>query len=215
MCVEMSLPSLPGNDHIHRMFNMTLLETYENLLEELAIPLGGEMVFRFCDKGHNHSYLPFYQGYFEPRKSQASIIEIGVMTGGSLLLWQRWFDSVKTTGIDLRAGYNETFAWQAEIAADYHWSTDTTDAKFIPNLAPVDFVIDDGLHTLEGQWSTFQNYWRFVRPGGTYFIEDIETQLNADLLTDRITQRLGNSVEIQHYRGHTREDDQILAITRK
>lgn len=194
---------------------MTLLETYENLLEELDIPLGGEMVFRFCDKGHNHSYLPFYQRYFEPKRTSADIIEIGVMTGGSLLLWQRWFDQVRTTGIDLRSGFNETFAWQEEISADWHWSTDTTDAKYIPNLPQADFVIDDGLHTLDGQWRTFQNYWRFVRAGGTYFIEDIENQHNKEELQFRIAAWLGDAVEFEHYRGHTREDDQILAVTRK
>ena len=210
----MNPPSLRGNAHTHRN-NMTLKETYENLLEDLDIAQGGEMVFRFCDKGHNHSYLDFYERYFAPHRDTADIIEIGVMTGGSLLLWQRWFDQVNATGIDLRNGFNETFAWQEEIVADYHWLTDTTDSKFIPKLQPAHFVIDDGLHTLDGQWKTFCNYWKFVRPGGTYFIEDIETQHNTDLLRDRITQRLGDTVSIEHYRGHTREDDQILAVTRK
>lgn len=196
---------------------MTLLETYENLLKELDIPSGGEMVYRFCDKGHNHTYLPFYERYFKPYQKSAAIIEIGVMTGGSLLLWQRWFDSVRLTGVDLRPGYNETYAWQQEIQARHCWQTDTTDAKYIPNLPFADFVIDDGLHTLEGQWATFQNYWKFVKSGGTYFIEDIESAHNARELESRIQDRLGDLVTIEHYRGRVNEraDDQILAITRK
>lgn len=197
------------------MFKMTLTETYENLLTELAIPRGGEMVFRFCDKGHNHSYLNFYERYFRPHRADASILEIGVMTGGSLLLWQRWFDQVATTGIDLRQGFNETFDWQKEINADWHWGIDTTAADQVPSLGEYDFVIDDGLHTLEGQWSTFQNYWHTVRPGGTYFIEDVESAANLEELRRRIDFMLGITVEIEHYRGHTREDDQILAVTRK
>ena len=194
---------------------MTLTETYKNLLEELAIPQGGEMVYRFCDKGHNHSYLDFYEKYFAPHHTHASILEIGVMTGGSLLLWQRWFDSLRATGIDLREGYNETFAWQKEIDAICHWGVDSTVDEPGIELDQYQFIIDDGDHTLAGQWATFKNFWDLVRPGGTYFIEDIETQHNTDLLRDRITQRLGDTVSIEHYRGHTREDDQILAITRK
>lgn len=214
MCVEMSLPSLRGNA-LTQLNNMTLKETYKNLLEDLDIALGGEMVFRFCDKGHNHSYLDFYERYFAPHQADADILEIGVMTGGSLLLWQRWFDQVHSTGIDLRDGYNETFAWQEEITADLHWSVDTTAADQVPALGEYDFVIDDGLHTLEGQWSTFQNYWHTVRAGGTYFIEDIETAANLEELRRRIDFWLGIAVDIEHYRGHTREDDQILAVTRK
>jgi hypothetical protein len=204
-----------GKDHIHRMLNMTLTQTYDDLLKELAIPCGGEMVFRFCDKGHNHSYLPFYQKYFEPYRSSAAILEIGVMTGGSLLLWQRWFDKVETVGIDLRNGYNEIFPWQTEIVCTNHWSTDTTNAASVPALNQYNFVIDDGLHTLDGQWQTFQNYWQFVKSDGTYFIEDIETEHNQQELQFRIQAWLGDAVQIEHYRGHTREDDQILAITRK
>ena len=194
---------------------MTLKETYRALLTEFDIALGGEMVFRFCDKGHNHSYLDFYEKYFAPHQAHTSILEIGVMTGGSLLLWQRWFKSLRATGIDLREGYNETFAWQSEIEAICHWGVDSTADEPAVELDQYQFIIDDGNHTLNGQWATFQNFWDLVRPGGTYFIEDIETQHNTDLLRDRISQRLGDTVTIEHYRGHTREDDQILAVTRK
>lgn len=194
---------------------MTLKETYLTLLTELAIPLGGEMVYRFCDKGHNHSYLDFYERYFAPHRDHTSILEIGVMTGGSLLLWQRWFKSLRATGIDQREGYNETFGWQSEIDAICHWGVDSTADEPGIELNQYQFIIDDGDHTLNGQWATFRNFWDLVRPGGTYFIEDIETQHNTDLLRDRITQLLGDTVSIEHYRGHTREDDQILAVTRK
>ena len=51
----MNPPSLRGNDHTQRN-NMTLTETYLALLKEFDIAQDGEMVYRFCDKGHNHSY---------------------------------------------------------------------------------------------------------------------------------------------------------------
>lgn len=194
---------------------MTLTEIYNELLTKLEIPRNTEMVFDFCDKGTNHSYLEFYERYFEPYRSGASILEIGVMTGGSLLLWQEYFDVVVLKGIDLRAGFNRDFAWQDHIRATWCWGVDSTDAAQVPDLAQYQFVIDDGLHTLEGQWSTFQNYWHTVRRGGTYFIEDIENSHNVVELKTRIQSLLGDGVAVEHYRGHTREDDQILAVTRK
>ena len=210
----MNLQSLRGNAVTH-LNNMTLTETYEKLLADLKIESGGEMVFRFCDKGHNHSYLDFYDKYFDPYRSGASILEIGVMTGGSLLLWQQYFDIVVLKGLDLRTGFNQDFAWQDHIRATWCWGVDSTDPAQVPDLAQYQFVIDDGLHTLAGQWSTFENYWPMVKPGGTYFVEDIESQANTAELRTRIHALLGDTVTIEHYRGHTREDDQILAVTRK
>lgn len=196
---------------------MTLTETYESLLKELDIPQGGEMVYRFCDKGHNHTYLPFYERYFRPHQDHASILEIGVMTGGSLLLWQRWFRSLRATGIDLREGYNETRAWQSEIEAICHWGVDSTADDPGVELDQYQFIIDDGDHSLAGQWKTFLNFWPLVKPNGTYFIEDIENEHNAQELRARIEQQFGNAVSIEHYRGRVNEraDDQILAVTRK
>ena len=196
---------------------MTLTETYNDLLEKLSIPRNSEMVFDFSDKGTNHTYLPFYERYFEPYRHGASILEIGVMTGGSLLLWQQYFDIVVLKGIDLRQGFNQDFDWQDHIRATWCWGVDTTDAQQVPDLAQYQFVIDDGLHTLAGQWATFENYWPYVKKGGTYFIEDIENEHNAQELRSRIQAQLGNAVDIEHYRGRVNEraDDQILAVTRK
>ena len=36
-----------------------------------------------------------------------------------------------------------------------------------------DIIIDDGLHTHEAQWKTFENFIPFLNEGGSYFIEDV------------------------------------------
>ena len=36
-----------------------------------------------------------------------------------------------------------------------------------------DFIIDDGLHTPEGQRLTFENFIDFLKPTGSYYIEDV------------------------------------------
>ena len=39
--------------------------------------------------------------------------------------------------------------------------------------AAYDIIIDDGLHTLEGQQETLANFWPLLKNGGIYVIEDM------------------------------------------
>lgn len=197
----------------------TLRQIYDELVAEHAANTQGEMVTTFSDKGTMHSYIEFYERYFEPHRAEASVLEIGVMTGGSMLLWQRYFDTVWLTGVDLRVGFNQQLPFQDEIVAAWKWGIDSTDTEQVPALPQHRFVIDDGAHDLESQIATFRNYWHLVQPGGTYFVEDIESDQNYTVLLTRLQgwlQAQDQKFSTEHYRGFAhRADDQILAITKE
>jgi hypothetical protein len=196
----------------------TLRQIYDELAAEYAPGVQGEMVTTFSDKGRMHSYIEYYERYFEPRRHDpVQLLEIGVMTGGSMLMWQRYFDNAMLAGIDLRKGFNQKLPFQDEILCMWRWGVDSTDPKRVPALGQYDFVIDDGAHDALSQIKTFRNYWPHVAPGGTYFIEDIE----SDSALQTITMFLLGFLDQQphhkdYYRGFAhREDDRILAITRE
>lgn len=190
---------------------------YDSLVAEYAANTAGEMVTTFSDKGTMHSYIEYYERYFEPHRALGSVLEIGVMTGGSMLLWQHYFDSVFLTGVDLRNGFNAELPFQSELGyAVWHWGVDSTDHTQIPDLKQHRFVIDDGAHDLESQIKTLKNYWQFVQPGGTYFIEDIEDDANTEALRKFIGDWIREPHTIDYYRGFAhRSDDRILAITKE
>lgn len=190
---------------------------YDSLVAEHAANTTGEMVTTFSDKGTMHSYIEYYEQHFEPHRSQASVLEIGVMTGGSMLLWQYYFDSVFLTGVDLRNGFNAELPFQSELGyAVWHWGIDSTNPDQIPDLKQHRFVIDDGAHDLESQIRTLKNYWQFVQPGGTYFIEDIESDTNTQALREFVADWISEPHTVDYYRGHAhRADDRILAITKE
>jgi cephalosporin hydroxylase len=195
----------------------TLREIYTELVAEHAPGSTGEMVFTFSDKGAMHSYIEYYEKWFEPQRDASSILEIGVMTGGSALLWRKYFRNVLLTGVDLRVGFNQELSFQEEIGADWHWGVDSTDPEQVPDIIkPHHFVIDDGAHDVASQIATFKNYWHLVKPGGTYFIEDIE----SDDSTQTISLFLKDFLKDQphstdYFRGFPhRQDDRILAITK-
>ena len=195
----------------------TLREIYNRLVAEHAANTAGEMVTVFSDKGTMHSYIEYYEQHFEPHRALASILEIGVMTGGSLLLWQHYFDSVQLTGVDLRDGFNQPLPFQKELAyAQWHWGVDSTDPDQVPDLDQYQFVIDDGAHDEYSQMKTFQNYWQFVQPGGTYFIEDIESDASTATIREFIEIFVKEPHTVDYYRGFAhRADDRILAIRKE
>jgi hypothetical protein len=190
---------------------------YDTLVAEHAANTPGEMVTTFSDKGTMHSYIEYYEKHFEPHRALASVLEIGVMTGGSMLLWQHYFDSVFLTGVDLRNGFNQELPFQQELTyAQWHWGIDSTNPDQVPDLKQHRFVIDDGAHDLESQIRTLKNYWQFVQPGGTYFIEDIEDDANTEALRKFIGDWIREPHTVDYYRGHAhRADDRILAITKE
>jgi len=190
---------------------------YDTLVAEHAANTSGEMVTTFSDKGTMHSYIEYYERHFEPHRALASVLEIGVMTGGSMLLWQHYFDSVFLTGVDLRQGFNQPLPFQDELTwAVWHWGVDSTNPDHVPDLKQHQFVIDDGAHDLESQIKTLKNYWRFVQPGGTYFIEDIENDANTEALRKFISDWVKEPHTVDYYRGFEhRADDRILAITKE
>jgi len=195
---------------------LTLRELYDELIAAHAPATEGEMVTTFSDKGTMHSYIEYYEKFMHPYRDQCSVLEIGVMTGGSMLMWQRYFDESSLTGVDLRNGFNAELPFQKDIRAVWHWGVDSTDSEQVPFIKQHRFVIDDGAHDVDSQIATFKNYWQFVQPGGTYFVEDIENDESTQTLRDFLDIYLTEPHTIDYFRGFDhRQDDRILAITKE
>ena len=196
----------------------TLRQIYDDLVRTHANNTAGEMVTAFTDKGREHSYIEYYEQWFEPRRHEpVQLLEIGVMTGASMLLWQQYFDDVMLAGIDLREGFNTPLPFQADILAMWRWGVDSTDSAQVPALGQYDFIIDDGAHDGLSQCLTFQNYWPHLAPGGTYFVEDLESDTSLKNIKLFLKGYLQDQPHTTHYyRGHAhRADDRILAITKE
>jgi hypothetical protein len=203
---------------------MSLTQLYNDLAKKHGSSTG-EMVFTFSDKGSMHSYVEFYERYFEPRRDYVSLLEIGMMTGGSMHMWQRYFKEYQLVGIDLSPGWNQVRDFQAEVEADSNITLlfeINSRNKEIPDAVKsmsFDFIIDDGDHSVLSQMETFENYWPVLVDQGTYFIEDVVGVTQADALKKFLAEyskKHQQILKIDHYQGlkNGRADDQIIAITR-
>jgi 23S rRNA U2552 (ribose-2'-O)-methylase RlmE/FtsJ len=123
----------------------------------------------------HHDYLAFYERFFEKwRLKKLRILEVGVFNGASLRTWARYFPQAEIIGADInfRAKRHEAERIKIEIL----------DQANVQNLVdiglkhgPFDIVIEDGSHMWEHQTTTLKTLFPFVKPGGLYVVEDLQT----------------------------------------
>ena len=140
------------------------------------------------DKDRN-GYTPVYQSLFESRRKEAvKMLEIGIGTmipgeassmvgyalegyapGGSLRAWRDYFEKGEIHGMDVQP---DCLFGEERISTFLCDSTSRNDTSKVIDCK-YDIILDDGLHTAEAQYQTFNNLWSYLKPGGVYVIEDI------------------------------------------
>ena len=120
--------------------------------------------------------LDFYQrALIDAAPPPSSILEIGVKSGGSLMLWRSLFPKAKIVGIDIDLSRSTRDDSIVYIEADQ------SDAARLEEIGrehgPFDLVIDDGSHVVAHQLISLRSLFDHVSPGGLYVVEDVESPL--------------------------------------
>jgi hypothetical protein len=132
------------------------------------------------DKYGQHQYTPVYAAITGAhRRKPVSLLEVGVggygewLGGESLLMWSAYFRKGRIYGIDV---HDKTALSRDRIKV---FQCSQVDREKLTALAretgPFDFVIDDGSHMNGHQIETFRILWPFVKDGGAYIVEDVQT----------------------------------------
>jgi SAM-dependent methyltransferase len=121
-----------------------------------------------------HGYLKLYDPIFSDYvDKEINLLEIGVLKGGSLILWRDYFPKGRIFGIDLNAPLQLNKEERIKV-----FSGSQQDENFLSTVAKdaaggFDIIIDDASHigklTQISFWHLFENH---LKPGGIYVIED-------------------------------------------
>jgi UDP-N-acetylglucosamine transferase subunit ALG13 len=129
-----------------------------------------------CEELRNKTDKWFYAKLYEElfsefKEKELDLLEIGVNKGGSILLWERYFDKVNITGFDKNPNCVQ---WNkhADIIIGHQGKTKAL--KSLTNKT-YDIIIDDGSHMMNHQIISFEYLWPYVKEKGFYIIEDVET----------------------------------------
>ena len=176
----------------------SLQEVYENYMDKEG----------WGDKGTLHTYIEIYDKYME-KKDNISILEIGVQKGHSIRMWQDYFKDSKVYGIDVTLD-NVIFDQLENV-----YVCDGTDESAVNATLgdlQLDYVVDDGSHLIDHQIKSFDIIWPRIKPGGRYFIEDVNGDEAIKAIGDHFT-KLGLSytlIDHRHLKG--RYDDIVIFV---
>lgn len=127
-------------------------------------------------------YFPVYERHFAPWRNRTTTFwEIGVNTGASINMFQRYFGPLaRIVGIDIRPecrSLNGKPGLHVRIGnqSDPKFLKEVIDEFGIP-----DIVLDDGSHVASDVWNTFQFVYPQMLKNGVYIVEDALAQYREE-----------------------------------
>jgi hypothetical protein len=137
-------------------------------LAEIAGPLD-------TDKRQSPGYLEHFERHFgRLRDEPVKLLELGVFHGGSLLMWQEYFEHGLVVGLDLS---ENPFAHMPDRVRFYRGSQDDHELldRIARECAPegFDIVLDDASHVGTLARASFRKlFGQHLKRGGIYVVED-------------------------------------------
>lgn len=174
------------------------------------------------DKGTTHDYIAsYYNAKFTALKDASlSLLEIGVQEGYSMDLWRAWFTHAQLYAMELDEQYrertvdriNNTFANAEAFMCDgFH-----TDALSLFADSSLDYIIEDGPHTLVTQIFAAQHWTKKLKPAGVLIIEDVQSDADCNEIIKSIENNKELCAQVFDFRiKKDRYDDVIVEITKQ
>ena len=121
-------------------------------------------------------YFEIYDRYFSRfRGKEVTIVEFGVLHGGSLMMWKDYFGKgAKIYGIDINPACKSLEDEQIKIIIGSQEDRNFL-RKLVYEIPRIDILIDDGGHTMEQQKLTFEELYQHIDEDGIFLCEDIHT----------------------------------------
>ena len=127
-------------------------------------------------------YCEIYDEVFELKRLKTAIeskpldmLEIGISHGGSLELWKKYFGpNLNLYAVDINPECAKFVDHQTKIMIGDQ--ADPEFLKYLMSCSPLfDIIVDDGGHTMKQQLTSFKYLYNWLKPGGTYMVEDVHT----------------------------------------
>jgi hypothetical protein len=123
---------------------------------------------------YSHGFIDVYEPYFNQMKDVKNVLEIGVYNGDSLNYFSNYFKDADIYGIDIidKTQYDsdkiKTFMLNQENRGDISTFLSKNNIEY-------DIILDDGGHTMRQQQISFGMFFKNVKSGGLYILEDLHT----------------------------------------
>lgn len=142
------------------------------------LPNMSDIARELTDKGPNgHNFTDLYERFLGGwRHDPIRIFEIGIASGGSIRLWNAYYDKANIFAIDIVKSTQYENARTRTFIADQENRTQLAKAMAAFG-GEFDFMLDDGGHNMSLQQISLGFLFKYVKSGGYYIVEDMHTSL--------------------------------------
>ena len=156
--------------------------------DEFENNVGFEKLFSFyktdkakfieSDNLNGHGFSEFYEKHFSRlRTEKLKILEIGSFSGASAAAFSKYFQNSKIYCLDINLTKfiyrsNRIFPYGVDITNFKTVNKFLEDIEFKKSISFFDIIIDDGSHLLSHQLKSLNYFFKLVKKGGFYIVED-------------------------------------------
>jgi len=135
-----------------------------------------------------HGYAKFYEEHIKSFKEKdINLLEIGTWKGGSTASFFHYFKKAKIICLDINFKFEfyskriDYFNCNTSLSKDLNKLDDFLIKKKVKDF---DIIIDDGSHIYSEILNNFEIFFKKVKPGGIYIIEDFNAYKAHSYLND-------------------------------
>lgn len=163
------------------------------------------------DKGTVHSYIPVYEELLAPYRKCKNVLEIGILNGQSLQMWEEYFPDSNVYGIDITDKDLKPLIASGKHNIRIFNACDAAKVEEHFGGMKFDVIIEDASHALADQLKLYKNFKHHLTENGIYIVEDVDKidqvrQQFLDLDTQKVTRIIDRRL-VKH-----RFDDVLIVI---
>jgi cephalosporin hydroxylase len=168
------------------------------------------------DKNTTHAYLELYEKLLMKQKDTAqNVLEIGILHGGSIKLWNDFFTNATIYGLDSMdindiwdgIKNNDKIKLLTSIDA---YDNDFFKTNLLDKNIKFNFILDDGPHTLESMKQFIKLYSQILADDGILIIQDVQSLDWIDILKNEVPESMKQFIKICDFRHFKDRYDDVL-----
>ncbi len=184
-----------------------------------------------CDIGNKYdvykstqrAHTLFYDGIFRKnRNTKLNIAKLGILNGGSLLMWKEYFINSQIYGFECNEGRSDKQNVNNDRISILNidiTNKDNITKSFSELNVLFDIIIDDTTQHFEDQVKIIENIYQYLKPGGVLIIEDIPKSHSGNDYINRLSSILKNFqiyyfVEFDHIE-KTLNNNKLLVLIKR
>lgn len=172
------------------------------------------------DKDTVHTYLEVYELIFARIKESAkNVLEIGILYGGSIDMWNKYFENANIYAIDSEPLLPEALFLVNTPRVNILTPVNAYDTDLVrlfqhQNIQ-MDVIVDDGPHTLESMQFVVKHYSSLLSTNGILVIEDVQDYSWISKIYEEVPENLKKYVFVVDRRVLKGRYDDVMFIINK